>query len=71
MVIKIYDTLRENDLSYQFINCPVDKFKAIKNPLELNGFKNAHLKDGLAILKLLFWFEKNINSNVNNIIIFY
>ncbi len=61
--LKIYDTLKDNDLSYQFINCPVDKFKAIKNPLELSGFKNAHLKDGLAILKFLFWFEKNVNSN--------
>ncbi len=61
--LKIYHILKYNDLSYHFINCPVDKFKAIKNPLELNGFKNAHLKDGLAMLKFLFWFEKNINSN--------
>ncbi len=60
--LKIYDTLKDNDLSYQLINCPVDKFKAKKNPLELSGFKNAHLKDGLAILKFLFWFEKNIDS---------
>ncbi len=61
--LKIYDILKENDLSYQIINCPVDKFKAIKNPVELSGFKNAHLKDGLAILKFLLWFEKNVNSN--------
>ena len=61
--LKIYHILKENYLPYQFINCPVDKFKAIKNPLELSGFKNAHLKDGLAILKFLFWFEKNVNSN--------
>ncbi len=61
--LKIYNILKENVLSYQFINCPVEKFKAIKNPLELSGFKNAHFKDGLAILKFLFWFEKNVNSN--------
>ena len=61
--LKIYNTLKENDLSHQLINCPIDKFKAIKNPYELSGFKNAHLKDGLAILKFLFWFEKNVNSN--------
>lgn len=61
--LKIYDILKENNLLYQFTNCPVDKFKAIKNPVELSGFKNAHLKDGLAILKFLFWFEKNVNSN--------
>ncbi len=61
--LKIFDNLKENNLSYQFINCPVDIFKAIKNPVELSGFKSAHLKDGLAILKFLFWFEKNVNSN--------
>ncbi len=61
--LKIYDTINEYNLSYQLINCPVDKFKVIKNASELSGFKNAHLKDGLAILKFLFWFEKNVNSN--------
>ena len=61
--LKIHNILKENNLSFQSINCPVDSFKTIKNPQELSGFKNSHLKDGLAILKLLFWFDKNVNSN--------
>ena len=61
--LKIYNILKENGLSYKSINCPIDNFKTLKNPQELNGFKNAHLKDGLAILKFLFWFDKNVSSN--------
>ena len=33
---------------------------------ELRGFKSAHLKDGLALLKLFLWFEKNISSKLIN-----
>ncbi len=63
---KIYDLINKNQIKYRKINCPVDKFKTIKNLNELRGFKSAHLKDGLALLKLLFWFEKNISSKQLN-----
>ena len=64
--LKIYDLINKNQIKYRKITCPVDKFKTIKNLNELRGFKNAHLKDGLALLKLLFWFEKNISSKQLN-----
>ena len=60
--LKIYDLINKTKIKYRKITCPVDNFKTIKNLNELRGFKNAHLKDGLALLKLLFWFEKNISS---------
>ena len=63
---KIYDLINKNKIKYRKITCPVDKFKTIKNLNELRGFKSAHLKDGLALLKLLFWFEKNISSKQLN-----
>ncbi len=59
--MKVYNFLVNNNLNYKSISCPVDKFKTKKNLRELRGFKNAHLKDGLAILNLLFWFEKNVH----------
>ena len=59
--MKVHNFLVNNKLNYKLISCPVDQFKTKKNPCELRGFKNAHLKDGLAILNLLFWFEKNVN----------
>ena len=60
---KIYDLLNKNKIKSKKIICPVDALKTIKNSNELSGFKNAHLKDGLALLKLFFWIEKNITSN--------
>ena len=63
---KIYDLINKNQIKYRKITCPVDKFKTIKNLNELRGFKSAHLKDGLALLRLLFWFEKNISSKQLN-----
>jgi len=56
----VFNFLEKNELKSQYISCPVDQFKTKKNVYELKGFKNAHLKDGLAILNLLFWFEKNV-----------
>lgn len=35
------------------------KAKAIKNPVEINGMINAHIRDGVAVCKFLRWFEKN------------
>ena len=57
----VVNFLEKNNLKFKLISCPVDQFKTKKNSCELRGFKNAHLKDGLAILKLLFWFEKNVH----------
>lgn len=33
--------------------------KVIKNPVELQGIRNAHLRDGVAIVQLLHWLEQN------------
>ena len=32
--------------------------KAIKNPIELQGMKNAHIRDGVAVVKLLCWLDR-------------
>ena len=60
--LKIYNLINKNKIQYKKIQCPVDGFKTIKNSNELSGFKNAHLKDGLSILKLFSWIEKNVSS---------
>jgi Xaa-Pro aminopeptidase len=41
---------------------PVVAAKAIKNDAELEGFKEAHLRDGAALVKFLCWIEKTIAS---------
>ena len=36
---------------------PCSNLKAIKNDTEIAGIKNAHLKDGIALCKFLYWLE--------------
>ena len=38
---------------------PIYSFKAIKNNVEINNIKQAHLYDGVALTKYLFWLKKN------------
>ncbi|MDC0227979.1 aminopeptidase P family protein [Alphaproteobacteria bacterium] len=60
--LKINHVLESNLINIKTISCPIEKFKSIKNINELNGFKIAHFKDGLAILKLFLWIKKNIDT---------
>ena len=39
---------------------PVRMWKAVKNKVELEGFRDAHLEDGLAMEKFLFWLDANV-----------
>ncbi|XP_017784790.1 PREDICTED: xaa-Pro aminopeptidase 1 [Nicrophorus vespilloides] len=43
-------------------NTPVQLFKAIKNPVERQGMRNAHIKDGVALCSYFSWLEKNVSS---------
>lgn len=45
----------------EIINTPdeIANLKAIKNPTELKGIRNAHLRDGVALTKFLYWLSKN------------
>ena len=42
------------------ISSPVDHMKAIKNKVELEGFRNAMVKDGVALVKFYRWLEEAI-----------
>lgn len=41
---------------------PVAKLKSIKNPVEVEGYKRAMVKDGVALTKFFKWLEENVNS---------
>jgi Xaa-Pro aminopeptidase len=41
---------------------PVDLMKSIKNETELEGFRNAMIKDGVALVKFYMWLEKAIQT---------
>lgn len=38
---------------------PVEKWKSIKNPIEIDGFKKSHIRDGVALCKFLYWLDNN------------
>lgn len=43
---------------------PIRTFKAIKNPVEMDGFRLAMQKDGIAWIRLLIWLENKTSAYV-------
>ncbi len=41
---------------------PIYEYKAIKNKVEISNIKKAHILDGVALTKYLFWLKKNFNK---------
>ncbi len=57
----ILDLLKEAKVEVIEGQDPCTLFKAIKNPVEISGMRNAHIRDGAAVTKLLCWLEKQKN----------
>lgn len=38
---------------------PIQAWKAVKNPIEISNLKQAHLRDGVSLVRLLIWLEQN------------
>lgn len=45
-----------------FKSNPTSLAKAVKNPVEIKNFRNAHLKDGVALTKLIYQLKKAVES---------
>ncbi|GLT39081.1 hypothetical protein SLA2020_132890 [Shorea laevis] len=41
---------------------PLALAKALKNPVELEGLKNAHIRDGAAVVQYLAWLDKQMQE---------
>ena len=41
---------------------PVRLMKAVKNPVEIEGFRRAHLLDGVAMENFLYWLETSLDE---------
>ncbi|CAF4891639.1 unnamed protein product [Pieris macdunnoughi] len=44
---------------------PVALMKCVKNDVELQGFRSAHIKDGLAVVRFLRWVHQQVDTGVN------
>ena len=42
---------------------PVKAWKAVKNPVEIAGFRDCHLQDGLTMIKFLYWLERSMQND--------
>lgn len=51
---KIYNKFRDSEV-VDIIN-PTTKLKAVKNEVEIENERKAHIKDGVAFAKFLYWF---------------
>lgn len=42
---------------------PVSMLKIIKNPTEAEGMRNAHIRDGAALIKYLHYLDTNVDTD--------
>ena len=62
--VAMIDPMKMNYALYKNIPCktvecanPTILMKAMKNPVELENIKEAHIKDGVAITKFMYWIK--------------
>lgn len=59
--VAIYNALPKSAEVIEGIS-PANHLKSIKNATEIKGFRNAVLKDGIALTKFYFWLEQQMKS---------
>ena len=42
---------------------PVQVWKAVKNPIEIGGFRDCHLQDGIAMVRFLHWLDRCMQND--------
>lgn len=57
--IRIRETLDENGCDVVEGPSPIPLRKAVKNAAEIDGMREAHLEDGLAMEQFLYWLERH------------
>ena len=49
----------------KIVNDICNDLKAVKNTIEINNSRKAHLYDGIALVKFFYWLEKNLDKNIS------
>ena len=62
--LTLWDALKEADEAPEVVPCtsPVALRKAMKNSVELDGMREAHLEDGLAMEQFLYWISQHVGQ---------
>ena len=57
----LYSAIDDGNRLVEAMN-PTSMMKAVKNPVEIENLRKAHLKDGVALTKFIYWLKKNIGT---------
>ena len=59
-----YKITQNLDSAIQLVTCPNPSqlMKAMKNPVELENNKRAHVKDAIAMCKFMYWLKNNVGK---------
>ena len=60
----LYHLLKTNSVEGAIVEkeSPVAFRKAVKNPVEIEGMRDIHVEDGLAMERFLYWLEKSVKG---------
>ncbi len=56
---KLQTILKDKQIWISNQNNPINEWKAIKNNIEIAGIRQAHINDGIALNKFLYWLSNN------------
>ncbi|KAJ3917949.1 putative Xaa-Pro aminopeptidase P [Lentinula edodes] len=62
-VVRVFDLL---DIS-NIVPSPITVLKAIKNSTELEGFRQSHIRDGIALARYFSWLEEKLGEEGNEL----
>ena len=51
---------KKNSLNVKYLSDPCSNLKAQKNKVELQGARNANIRDGISVTKFLYWLKNKI-----------
>lgn len=58
---RLYDAMAKGCKKVEDISI-VARLKAVKNEVEIENLKKAHVRDGVAMVKFLYWLEQNLGK---------
>ena len=61
--VNMYNMLKYYKIKIKLMNDPIEILKAQKNKIEVQGMRNAHLRDGVALTKSIFWIKNKVNND--------
>lgn len=59
---QLYQTMVQSGVTPVSGRTPVSSAKSVKNPFEIEGMRQAHIRDGVAMVHFLHWLEKSMQA---------